>query len=103
MLPSVPPPQPMYNVIDMHYIIAKDKSKIDLARYLYATAFSPNITTFIKTIKNEHFITWPCIDNLNFATLLGTTKTTELGHLDQERENLQSTQHQDEEDEDFPL
>ena len=48
-------------------------------------------------------MTWPGIDTLNFATLLGTTKTTELGHLDQGRANLQSTQHQDEEDEDFSL
>ena len=82
----------MHIIMDMHYIITKDKSKIDLARYLYAIAFSPNITTFIKTIKNENFITWPCIDNLNFATLLGTTKVTEFGHLDQERSNLHSTQ-----------
>ena len=39
---------------------------------------------------------------MNFATLLGTTKATELGHLDQERANLQSTKHkEEEEDEDF--
>ena len=98
---DVPPPPPLYKVMDMYYIITKDKSKTDLARYLHATAFSPSITTFIKAIKNENFITWPGIDTLNFATLLGTTKATELGHLDQERANLQSTKHKEEEDEDF--
>ena len=78
----------MYDVTDMHYIITKDKSKSDLAQYLHDTVFSPSITTFAKAIKNENFITWPGIDTLNFATLLGTTKATELGHLDQERANL---------------
>ena len=57
---------------------------------------------YLKTIKNEHFITWPCIDNLNFATLLGTTKVTEFGHLDQERSNFHSTQQQHEEEGDLP-
>ena len=101
-LPNVPPPPPMYNVMDVHYIITKDKSKTDLARYLHATAFPPSITTSTKAIKNKNFITWPGIENLNFATLLGTTTATELGHLDQERSNFQSTQQQGEEDEDLP-
>ena len=39
---------------------------------------------------------------MNFHTLLGTINTSELGHLDQERSNLQSTKLQ-EEDEDFFL
>ena len=93
----------MHKVMDMHYIIIKDKSNTDLARYLHATAFSPSITTFSKAIKNKSLITWPGIDNSNFATLLGTTKAPELGYLDQERSNLQSTQQQHEEDEYFPL
>ena len=52
--------------------------------------------------KNENFVTWPGIDNLNFATLLRTTTATELGHPDQERSNLQSDQQQEDEEEDFP-
>lgn len=40
---------------------------------------------------NENFITWPGIESLNFNTLLGTSKASELGHLDQERSNLQLT------------
>ena len=80
-IPSVPPPPPLYKTMDLNYIITKDKSKTELARCLHATAFSPSITTFIKAIK-------PGIDTLNFATLLGTTKATELGHLDQERANF---------------
>ena len=37
--------------MDMHYIITKDKSKTDLARYLHGTVFSPSLTTFIKAIQ----------------------------------------------------
>ena len=101
-LPTVTPPPPTYDVMDMYYIITKDKSITDLARYLHATAFSPSITILSKAIKNENFVTWPGIDNLNFATLLGTTTATKLGHPDQERSNLQSDQQQEDEEEDFP-
>ena len=36
-------------------------------------------------------MTWPGIDKINFNSLLKTTLATVNGHLDQERENLQST------------
>ena len=81
----------MYDVMDMHYIITKDKSMMNLGRYLHTTAFSKHYHLH-QRFKNENFITWPGIDNLNFATLLGTTNATELGHLDKERLNFQSTQ-----------
>ena len=100
-LPTVPPPPPISDVMDMHYIITKNKSKTHLAQYLHATIFSPSITTFTKSITNENFVTRPGIGNLNVSTLLGTTTTTELSHLDQERYNLQSTQQQKYEEEDF--
>ena len=54
-LPTVPPPPSMNDVMDMYYITTNDKSKIDLAWYLHATAFSPSITTTTKAIKNEKF------------------------------------------------
>ena len=69
----------------LNYIITKDKTKSDLARYLHATAFSPRISTFSKAIRNGNFVTWPGIENLNFEKLIGTTIASELGHLDQER------------------
>ena len=46
-LPSVHQPPPLYKTMNLNYIITKDKSKTDLARYLHAIAFSPSITTFI--------------------------------------------------------
>ena len=44
-LHTVPPLPSTYDVMDMHCIITKDKSNTDFARYLYATTFSPSITT----------------------------------------------------------
>ena len=82
-----------------NYIITKDKSKTDLARYLHATAFSPSLDTFQKAINNGNFLSWPGIRELNFKKLLGTTLALEKGHLDQERKNLQSTR---EHSKDFP-
>jgi len=37
----------------MNYIIRKDRSKTDLARYLHTCAFSPSLSTFIRAIKTE--------------------------------------------------
>ena len=79
------------NKQQINYIIRRDKDKLELAKYLHACAYSPTISTFEKAIKNGNFITWPGIETLNFQKLLGTTLATELGHLDQERKNLQST------------
>ena len=75
----------------MNFVITKDKSKLELAQYLHAAAFSPAISTFQKAIQNGNFIGWPGIDEINFSKVIKTTKATELGHLDQERKHLQGT------------
>ena len=49
------------------------------------------MTTLEKAIKNDNLITWPSIDDLNFRTLINTTEEHLKGHLDQEKQNLQST------------
>ena len=76
----------------VNYVVTKNKTKYELARYLHACAFSPCLTTFTKAIKNGNFISWPGIDELNFNKLLIQTAETAKGHLDQERQGLQSTQ-----------
>ena len=85
----------------LNYIITKDKTKTDLARYLHGTAFSPRISTFSKAIRNGNFVTWPGIEDLNFEKLIGTTTASELGHLDQERKKLQSTKDTPQEEDNF--
>ena len=42
-------------------------------------------------VNKGNFITWPGIDDLKFKKLLESPIATTLGHLDQERSNLQST------------
>ena len=69
----------------INYIITKDKTKTQLAQYLLATAFSPALSTFKHAIDNGNFVTWPCIAELRFKSLLGTTIPIQKGHMDQER------------------
>ena len=80
-----------FPVLKANYIIQKDKSKHDLGQYLHGCAFSPVISTFQMAINKGNFITWPGIDDLKFKKLLDSPIATTLGHLDQERSNLQST------------
>ena len=71
--------------------VHKNKSKLELAQYLYACAGSPVISTFQKAMNNGNFIIWPGIDNIIFNSLLKVTLATTKGRLDQERKHLQST------------
>ena len=86
----------------MHYLISRDKSKTELAQFLHACAFSPSISTFQKIINKGNFVTWPGIDELNFKNLIGSPLATQLGHIDQERKNLQSTKDTDNDEDFFP-
>ena len=82
----------------MNYIIQKDKSKLELAQYLHACAFSPKQSTFQECIDRGNFITWPGIEDIRFKRLLHKPLATSLGHLDQEQKGLQSTDVNIEED-----
>ena len=72
-------------------IIRRDKTKYELAQYLYACAYSPALSTFQIAIRKGHLLAWPGIHNLNFERMLKNTITTAKGHMAQERKNLQST------------
>ena len=88
----------------VNYIIRKDKSATDLARYYHAALFSPPLSTLSKAIANGNLVTWPGIDQIQFQKILDTTIALEKGHLDQERKNLQSTTptNKDEIEDNFP-
>jgi hypothetical protein len=53
--------------------------------------FSPVPSTLQKAIKNNHFTTWPSLTATNVSHHLPKAMATTLGHLDQERKNLNST------------
>ena len=90
----------------INFIIRRDKTKTDLAKFYLATVLLPPISTLQKAIRNRNFLSRPGITNLNFAKLIGTTEATVKGHLDQERKGLQSTKistmSDQEDDENFP-
>ena len=72
-------------------IIQKSQTKADLAKYLHATCWSPTPSTFLRAIKNGNFITWPGLTTNLIRNHLEKSVNTALGHLDQERKNLQTT------------
>ena len=39
-------------------IIFRDKGKAELVQYFHGECFSPVQSTFLKAIKNKHFLTW---------------------------------------------
>ena len=92
---------PLPSTEHLNIIIAKNKSKEDLSRYLHACLFSPRPSTIIRAIRNNHLTTWPGIHDINFNKHLPPSEATSKGHLDQERKNLQSTKPCDPVDHDF--
>ena len=78
--------------IRLNYIVKKNLPKYELAQYLHSCAFSPALDTFTKAIKNGNFISWPGINDIDFKKFLINTPAIAKGHLDQERQGLQSTQ-----------
>ena len=72
-------------------IITKDRKNTELIQYLHGFCFSPTPRTFLKAIKNGNFLTWPGLNNQQLLNPIPPSIATALGHLDQERKNLQST------------
>ena len=75
----------------INVIIRKRQTKQDLATYLHAACFGPKISTLIRAVKNNQFTTWPGLTAKLLKQLPNNIITTELAHIDQERQNLQST------------
>ena len=49
------------------------------------------LKNFPEINKNGNFLTWPGLNNLHLLNHLPPINEIALGHLDQEREKLQST------------
>ena len=86
----------------VNYIVHKNKNKLDLAQYLHGCAFSPALSTFQHCVNKGNFLSWPGIDEVKFNTILKQPLATTLGHLDQERKYLQSTQQKEIIEDSFP-
>ena len=75
----------------INVIIRKNKTKMDLAKYMHGALFSPVKATLIQAIKNNHFISWDGLTSDLISKHLQTSEATVLGHQKQERQGLQST------------
>ena len=90
----------------LNVIISKNQTKSDLIHYLHACCFSPSKSTFLKAIKNGNFLGWPGLTVENVTRNLVIPPATAKGHLNQEKQHLQSTKntellHQIDDDTDF--
>ena len=72
-------------------IIPKRTNISTLLQYMHASLFSPTKSTLLKAIHNGNFIGWPGLTTNNVSKFLHETTATALGHMDQERQGLQST------------
>ena len=72
-------------------IIWKNETKHDLATFLTAACFNPVKSTLLHAIKNNHFTTWPGMDEKFIRKYLTPSILSAKGHLNQERQGLQST------------
>ena len=64
-------------------------------KYLHQCTFSPTTRTWIQAIKKGHFRTWPGVMVDAIKQYLPKSEATTLGHLDQQRKNIQSMKAQD--------
>ena len=78
--------QPKINVI-----LRKDKTKSDLAQFHHGSLFSPVMSTMVQAIKNNHLTAWPGLSAKLITKNLPPVLATSKGHLNQERQNIQST------------
>ena len=68
-------------------------------KYLHQCAFSPTTRTWIQAVNKGHFKTWPSVTVDAIQCYLPKSEATMLGHLDQQRKNIQSTKlHDDDQD-----
>ena len=66
-------------------------TKKDIIHFLHASLFSPVKLTWIKTIRNEEFVTCTGINTTEVTKHLTPKIATTKGHLYQTRKNINST------------
>ncbi len=59
--PNITPKQQNLNVI-----IQRNKTKYQLANFYHVALCSPALSTLIKAINNNHFLSWPWIKKIKF-------------------------------------
>ena len=72
-------------------ILRKHETQGDLADFLHIACFSPVISTFLQAVDNNYFTIWPGLTTKLIQKHLTNKIRTAKGHLNQERQHLQST------------
>jgi hypothetical protein len=87
-------PAPPLNVGHEHsaHNVYEQKSIQDTITYLHACCFSPITDTWLKSIQNGHFATWPSVTVENVRKHLFNSDATANGHMNQIIQNIRSTQ-----------
>jgi hypothetical protein len=67
----------------------------DLINYLHAACFSPVKSTWITSIKNGHFTSWPGLTEQAVEKHLSKSSSTTKGHLNQQRQNARTNKVKD--------
>jgi hypothetical protein len=85
---------PLLNVGLKHsaHNVYEQKSIKDTITYVHACCVSPVTDTWLKSIQNGQFATWPSVTVENVRKYLGKSDATAKCHLNQIRQNIRSTQ-----------
>jgi hypothetical protein len=62
-----------------------------LVNYLHKALFSPTKAVLIKAVKKGYLIPWPGLTADAINKNLKLTPATEMGHMNQKRQNIRST------------
>ena len=80
-----------HNTIHVDYPL-KHVTKANLVNFHHGILFSPVKLTLVRSIKNGHLVTCPGLDSKVVNRHLHPSIHTDKGHLNQQRQKLQSTQ-----------
>jgi hypothetical protein len=77
-----------------HFVhnVYEQKSIQDAITYLHACCFSPVQDTWLKSIQNGHFATWPSMTVENVHKYYPKSYTMVKGHMNHIHQNIRSTQ-----------
>jgi hypothetical protein len=62
-----------------------------LVHFLHKALFSPTKAAMLQTVKDGHLITWPGLTEDAINKHLKLTPATDMGHMNQRRQNIWST------------
>ena len=75
---------------EMNNILSR-KTKKEIVEFMHAACFSPTIDTLLKAVRSGFFKSWPGLTEDNIKKYLKPSIATLKGHMDQQRQNTNST------------